>query len=222
MRVLALDTSTLTAGVALVTDGAIHVRRGRVTSHSDELLQMVSEVVAESGLAATELEGIVCGAGPGSFTGLRIGLATCKGLALSIGCPLVLVSSLAVLAARAGDGECLAILDAYKDEVYVGYYDVQAGLPTLLRPERVVAPSLLLDELRGHAELQLVGDGLSRYPSLTALGRLIDQDGSPHPGELARLGLVRLEAGERDSLESSTPHYIRRSEAEIMKDRRSS
>ncbi len=119
MSYLAIDTATLTAGVGLLADERLYLRRGRVTSHSDELLQMVSDVVAESGGTVRQLRGVICGAGPGSFTGLRIGLATCKGLALSVGCPLLLVSSLAALAARAPDGPCLAILDAYKDEVYV-------------------------------------------------------------------------------------------------------
>lgn len=219
---LAIDTSTLISGVALGSVAQHWVRRGRVTSHSDELLQMVADVVAESGHSVRELTGIVCGAGPGSFTGLRIGLATCKGLAISIGCPLLLVSSLATMAARAPDGECLAVLDAFKDEVYVGRYTVAAGVPTLREPERVLSPAQLLAELAVDPARHLVGDGALRYPQLQSLGRLLDDDGSPRPLDLLRLGAARLAAGEASSLANAVPHYIRRSEAEIMKDKKAS
>ncbi len=220
MSYLAIDTATLTAGVGLLADERLYLRRGRVTSHSDELLQMVSDVVAESGGTVRQLRGVICGAGPGSFTGLRIGLATCKGLALSVGCPLLLVSSLAALAARAPDGPCLAILDAYKDEVYVAAYDVAVGVPTLRTAERAVGPTQLLAELQGAPPHHLVGDGVTRYPALLALGPQVDDDGAPHPRELLRLGRAALLAGEHSSLESAVPNYIRRSEAEILKDKR--
>ena len=220
MMFLAIDTSTLTAGVALLSADALFVRRGRVTSHSDELLQMVSEVVAESGRSVRELAGVICGAGPGSFTGLRIGLSTCKGLALSVGCPLLLISSLEALAARSIDGPCLAVLDAHKGEVYAGVYEVAGGVPSLRGVERVLAPQTLIADLSNGSARTIVGDGVLAYPQLSVLGQSVDEDGSPHPRELIALGKMRLQAGEHTSLDQATPHYIRRSEAEILKDRR--
>src|ERR1700761_5339320 len=105
MIVLALDTATLASAVALWRDGQLLAERRRlVTTHSESLLAMIDESLAEAGLRPPQLDGIVCGAGPGSFTGLPIGLATAKGLCLALDKPLVLVSTLAALAARAPAG----------------------------------------------------------------------------------------------------------------------
>lgn len=219
MKLCAIDTSTLIAGVAVGTADQLTVRRGRVTSHSDELLAMIDASLREAGLRPAELDGIVCGAGPGSFTGLRIGLATAKGLAFSLGKPLVTVSSLATLAARARSGTVYALLNAYKQEVYVGAYQIDAGEPVALHPERVRPPSEIVKEIDRLevSDVQLVGDGIDAYPELFARWLRLDADGAPHPRELVRLGAARLARGEVSDLAFVAPHYIRPSEAELMK-----
>jgi tRNA A37 threonylcarbamoyladenosine modification protein TsaB len=93
-------------------------------------------------------------------------------------------------------------------------------VPVVRVAERAIAPAAMLAELADTAPQQLVGDGVLRYPALRALGPLIDDDGAPHPRELLRLGRAALLRGETSSLESAAPNYIRRSEAEIMKDKR--
>jgi tRNA threonylcarbamoyladenosine biosynthesis protein TsaB len=197
-------------------------RRQRVTTHSDALLQMVDAALAEAGCAPRALDGVACGAGPGSFTGLRIGLASAKGLCFALDRPLVLVSSLAVLAARAPVGQRVcATLDAHKGEVYAGLFTVEDEGPRAGGPELALAPARLAELLRAEAPLWVVGEGARRYPELLVEGAtLLDDDPAPRPGDLARLAARRLAAGAHDDLGRATPSYIRPSEAELALARR--
>jgi len=227
MRLLALDTATLHASVAALDgDRLVATRAERVTTHSDRLLTLVSETLADAGWSARDVEAVACGAGPGSFTGLRIGLATAKGLCLAYGRPLVLVSSLAALAARArGRGATLAVLDAHKGELYAGAFTVdEQGLPIPTGDEETITPAALVARLqaRGGAALAVVGDGLVRAPELLSVPGVtrVDDDPAPHAADVALLARVRLLRGESDSLVEATPRYIRPSEAELMKARK--
>ncbi len=212
MKILALDTSTLTAGVAAWEDGRVRAeRRARVTTHSDALLTMVDEVLREAGWTVGALDGVACTAGPGSFTGLRIGLATAKGLCFAAGKPLLCVPSLQALAARAPDGRVAAVMDAHKQEVYAAIYRVADGFPTLEDGEWVLPPSELLPRVK---DLLVVGDGALRY---LELGPALDDDGAARPADVARLAAARLRKGEADDLSSSGPRYVRASEAEIAR-----
>jgi tRNA threonylcarbamoyl adenosine modification protein YeaZ len=127
---LAFDTATPTARVALIAPtGACLAHRAKTAArHSANLLGLVDEVLREGQVAVAGLGAIVCGAGPGSFTGLRVGLAVAKGLALPTGRPLVLISSLDALALDLaatcpGSSLLLACIDAGKGQVYARLYD---------------------------------------------------------------------------------------------------
>jgi tRNA threonylcarbamoyladenosine biosynthesis protein TsaB len=221
MLLLGLDTATLTAAAALGRDGRVLAERQRaVTTHSEMLLAMVDECCAEAGVTPAALDGVVCGAGPGSFTGLRIGLATAKGLCFALDKPLVLVSTLAAMAARAPDGRVLATLDAFKGEVYAGLFDVAAGSPTPVGDETVLPPAALLTQLGASPPRHVVGSGVAKYPELLALGALLDPEPGPRAADLVRLGAARLARGEHDDLATAAPAYIRPSEAELVKQRR--
>jgi tRNA threonylcarbamoyladenosine biosynthesis protein TsaB len=212
MKILALDTSTLTEGVAAFEDGRVVAeRREKVATHSDVLLTMVDEVLRDAKWTPQSFDAVACGAGPGSFTGLRIGLATAKGLCFATGKPLVCIPSLEALAARAPDGKICATLDAHKQEIYAAIYQVSDGYPTLIDGEWVLPPGALAEKIQG---MTLVGDGVLRYPHL---GSALDEDGSPRPGDVARLAAVRLAKGEVDDLSTSGPRYVRASEAEIAR-----
>jgi tRNA threonylcarbamoyladenosine biosynthesis protein TsaB len=216
--ILAVDTSTLLSGVAVWRDGrALAVRQRLVTTHSESLLLMIDEALAEAGLRAADLDAIACGAGPGSFTGLRIGLATAKGLCFALAKPLVMVSSLAALAARAPDGRVCATIDAFKGEVYGALFDVAGGAPTLVGEELVLRPETLLTRLDDVA--CVVGSGASKY-SFLGTGRLLDEEPGPRAADVARLAAARLQRGESDDLSTATPAYIRPSEAELVKQQR--
>ena len=220
---LSLDTSTLQSGVALLaTDGRLlAARHARVTTHSEQLLVLVRDVLAEGGAGIESLTAIACGAGPGSCTGLRIGLAPAKGLCLATGLPLLLVSSLAALALRGPEGAlCVGAFDAFKGEVYAGFYRRGAdGTPAQAGEEMVLAPGLLAERLADaalhHERVHLIGDVLRAWPALAVPGVDTADQGPPDAVDVGRLALARLARGERDDLAAAVPAYIRASEAEI-------
>ena len=143
MLILAFDTATDVATSALVFDGEV---LGERSSRAVTLLQDVDALLRQAGAQAREVNALAVGIGPGSFTGVRIGLATARGLALALGVPAAGVSTLAALAA--GAPGALPVIDARRREVFV--------------PERVVAPG----ELEVEAGRTYVGSGAVRYREL--------------------------------------------------------
>jgi len=226
MKVLGLDTATLSAGIAIVEDTRVLAETRHDSSRrTADLLVAVDDVCRRACVAPTELDAVAIGAGPGSFTGLRIGMATAKGIAFAAGRPLWAVSSLAALAHDGvhelahADGALeppvktiVAVLDARRGEVYAGCY--RQG--SLLGEERVLAPSELgawIAQLAGDAELAFVGDALAAHREVLApfADRWLAVS-TPSGTAVAQLAL----AGPRlDVLTGGAPTYIRPSEAEI-------
>jgi len=221
---LAFDTATPTARVAVLSPQGeyIAMRERTAARHSANLLALCDEVLREAGAKVDGLAGIACGAGPGSFTGLRVGLAVAKGLALPTGLPLVLVSSLDALACdlalRAPEARfLLPCLDAGKAQVYARLYAVPTGGPLaledadwLLSPEDLVA--LVRDAVLGEPTVA-GGSGVDRYLEVFRAG--LDNQSvlamAPGPSALSvgRLGLYRLEHGQVDDIETAVPRYGR-------------
>lgn len=165
---LTLDTSTpagsvaLSRGETLLAEIFLNLR----STHTDRLLLTVRQLLADTGCALEELDGFGVVLGPGSFTGLRVGVATVKGLALAMAKPVFGVSSLAALAVQVPCAHLplCALLDARKKEVYAGLFERSGALPVALGGERVLSPERLCDQLRG--EVLFVGDGSVAYRSL--------------------------------------------------------
>jgi len=216
MRILGIDTSTTTASVAIVgpertvfKDYVIAERR------SSDLLVAIDQLCKDYGVVPTELDAVAVGAGPGSFTGLRIGMATAKGIAFAAGKPLWAVSSLAALAAANLAPSVCAVLDARRGEVFAGCYRGGAAdrYPhELVGEERLLAPS----ELHAWAESQLVdvlfiGDALDKYPELAPL---TDRWTVATPPAM-HVALLATKGARVDVQTSGAPSYIRASEAEI-------
>lgn len=220
MIILALDTATPMASVALLdSDGnrVLAERERLVTTHSEGLLTLVDECFTAAALRVAAVDVFACGAGPGSFTGLRISLSTAKGLCFALDKPLVMVSSLAALAARAPDGSCCATIDAFKSEVYAAHFTVSAGVPILDGEERFLPPAELLEELLARKNSTLVGSGAQKYPELATAARLLDDRPGPRAVDVARLAAVRARDRDFDALATAAPRYIRPSEAELVK-----
>ena len=208
---LALDTSGPTARVALVSPAGVRLGGGQRTGerHSAYLLPLCHEILGAAGVALAGLSGIACGRGPGSFTGLRVGLALAKGLALPFDLPLYLVSSLDALAldlaeqaGRAGAGLLVPVIDAGKGEVY-------AQLDGELR----LTPAALIDRLRQAGEVRaLAGTGVDRHAPLfqAAFGEraLVGLPG-PSAEAVAALALRQQAAGTSDDLSAAVPSYGR-------------
>lgn len=196
------------------------------------LLPLIAEVLGELASSPRELSAVVCGAGPGSFTGLRIGIATAKGLCFALGIPLLMVSSLHALGLGAlqrssATRPVLATLNAFRGQVFARLvlptgYVPDTGLQRLLAEhpalltDAVWAPAALATLLSPCAEeLGLCGGGLVSYPVLRLDGALVlDEDPSPHPLAVLQLGVARLQRGESDSLAAASPNYICASAAE--------
>ena len=215
MKVLGLDSATLTAGVAIVDDDRVLAEARHDSSHrTNDLLVTIDRLCTQAGVAPTELDAVAIGAGPGSFTALRIGMATAKGIAFAAQRPLWAVSSLAALARDADvtSGVIVAVLDARRGEVFAGCYRAD-GL--LLGEERVLAPGALeafVRETAGSVEVRYAGDALAAYPDV--LAPLAERwfPTTPSGVSVARLAL----AGARvDVVTRGAPTYIRPSEAEV-------
>src|SRR5262245_25257207 len=144
MRVLAVETSTMIGSVALVDGGRIvgESMLDVALTHSERLMAMVDRLLGDCGWKADRLEGLAVSIGPGSFTGLRVGLATVKGLALALDLPVVAVPTLDALASNIpfADAPVCPILDARKAEVYLSLYCTRDGRAQRLWEYLALAP----------------------------------------------------------------------------------
>lgn len=212
MKFIAFDTSTEWCSAALWQDGdcafrAVHAGQ----RHSDLLVPMVMELLAEADLALCDLDGLAHGMGPGSFTGLRIACGVAQGLALGAGLPVLGVSTLEALAEESGGERVAACLDARMHEVYAGLYQRQGeGWECLAGP--LVCPPAVAP-LPGEVGYVGVGSGFAAYPALAErfAGRLarIDAVALPHARAIARLAAPRFARGEGRPAEAAEPLYIR-------------
>jgi tRNA threonylcarbamoyladenosine biosynthesis protein TsaB len=211
---LALETSVPTARVALLGEDGVVLARAEKTAarHSSNLLHLCDEVLGAAGARVADLGAIACGAGPGSFTGLRVGLAVAKGLALPTGLPLVLVSSLEALARDLeAPAEALVVpcIDAGKDQVYSRFFGARTG------EEWALGPAELAARIAEAAVSRVIigGTGLDRYRALfaEALGEaaLRPQVAGPSAVSVGALALERFRRGETDDLGRAVPAYGR-------------
>ncbi|HEY8210683.1 MAG TPA: tRNA (adenosine(37)-N6)-threonylcarbamoyltransferase complex dimerization subunit type 1 TsaB [Myxococcaceae bacterium] len=222
---LALDTSTLTLSLALVERASWRaveaVALGPPRKQSEMLPGEIQALLERHGVRVQDLEGIAVGLGPGSFTGLRIGLATAKGLAYAAGVPLAGASSLQALAldaASAGRGpRCLPLAVARQDELYVAAYRVEGEGAEPAGPEQALPLAEAAAFIRGH-EGAVVGPAVREYREKLAslgvpAGRLFDEPSFPTARSIC--ALARWEgAGDLQRLFALEPHYVRASEAE--------
>ena len=214
MNVLAIDTSTETLALAVHRGdswASLCVRRG--LQHSSGLLPLAAGLLEELGMSASDLELLVCSRGPGSFTGIRIGLATAMGISHGRGIPLVGVSTLDAIALpwAAYDGDVCAVLDARKGKYYAALFRGGALQGTY----RDVSPVELVRLLAAADRPLLAG------PDAPRIGAMLDQDGRRvtctdffDPRSLLRIGVEQFEEKGADP-SSLQPLYLRKSEAEI-------
>jgi tRNA threonylcarbamoyladenosine biosynthesis protein TsaB len=189
-------------------------------SHAASLPGLAERVLTEAGLDAAAVEAVAVSIGPGSFTGLRIGLGFAKGLCFAGGLPLVTVPTLEALAdaveASPGTVVCAA-LDARKHEVYAALFVVEPEGRRRLGPDQALAPEVLAARLPPGCVL--VGDAAAAYPAVfDGRARVLGFDRCPpRGGVVARLGWARLMRGERAELGTVEPAYVRPPEAELAR-----
>src|SRR6187551_1167301 len=222
---LCLDTATPTARVAVI-DGAGGVRfaaEATAERHSSHVLPLCAEALRAVEITPADLAGIACGGGPGSFTGLRVGLSAVKGLALPTGVPLYVVSSLHalaldILAARGAAVTAVPCLDAGKGEIYVGGYVADdAGLVREIAADcRIAAGAFAEWSAALPAPPPVVaGNGAERH---AIAGRAAVA--GPTAVSIGRLALLQRARGEAASLASAVPIYGRPPDITVKKPRR--
>lgn len=215
MKLLAFDTSTHWLSVAC-GDGHPWRTRGEPAGqgHSERLLPLVDEVLAECGWTLPDLDAIAFGAGPGSFTGVRIACAVAQGLAFGSGRPLVPVPTLEAVAQHAwrlhGATHVVACLDARMREVYIAAYERAGDAWQVRVPAAVLAPTRVTPP-GGDARWSGAGDGFAAYPELApALGLArFDATVMPDARAIAELALPRFAAGEAVAAAHALPLYVR-------------
>lgn len=222
-KILAVDSSSMTGSVALcqgeqlVAESLLNVR----STHSEKLLKQIALLLAEVGWQLSELDLLVAVTGPGSFTGLRIGITTIKGLAAVLDKPVVGVSSLEMLAMNlplCATPICV-FLDARKDEVYTQLFHWTEQGPVAVGVPRVAPPEQILRQLS--SPVALVGDGVPRYRKLIsetlADGALLPvmTAHQPRASQAAWLGWRAYQKGLTLTAAALLPTYIRPSDAEL-------
>jgi len=233
MRVLGLECATSCQSVALVEEGRLVAEASyrAERARGGRLLPMVDEVLRKAGIAARDLDAVAVSVGPGSFTGVRVGVATAKGLALGTGAMLVGLSTLEVLAegyhpiAPEADPDLTicAVLDAYRGEVYSAVFRrcASRSSETLdrLSADAVLPPEAVAASVEG--PVHLIGNGVTRYRERLQLAfgarATVTDEGLravPFAIAVAHMGWRRLAAGDQSGDEVA-PVYLRRAEAEV-------
>ena len=227
MKILAVDTATRTCSVAVCIDDFLvsEINLFRRQTHSKHLLEMIHQAVSMSGEKLDGLDGFAVVRGPGSFTGLRIGLSCVKGLAYALCKPVVGVSSLEVLAFQAAGGHhdpalpICPLLDARKKEVYYSFFEIRDGKPVQKGGDMVDRPKNLPERIAGRC--LFTGDGAMLYRDL--LKDLFGDSALFAPPTLnyirahtaAVVALPRFSKFQNDQLASLVPQYVRKSDAEL-------
>jgi tRNA threonylcarbamoyladenosine biosynthesis protein TsaB len=221
MRILAVDTTGAHGSVALLEEGMLRGLVGLAPArphHAETLLSIVDEMLGRLDLAIEQVDGYAVAVGPGSFTGLRIGIATVEGLAFANGRPAVGVSALDATAYRFRylEGLVVAIIEAYRGEIYGAAYRSGRSDLTPVGPPVCEPPERFLDALPERPS-RVAGTAILRHAGLVTSrwGTSVLADASFFLGEeVARLGAVELEAGRVAKLGGLEALYIRPSDAE--------
>jgi tRNA threonylcarbamoyladenosine biosynthesis protein TsaB len=222
MVILGIETSTKTCSIAL-TDGEkirdeISLHLG--LSHSEKLIPLIDEILKRNGKAIKDIDGIAVSIGPGSFTGIRVGVSTARGLAQSLNIPLVGIPSLDALAFGVGtSGEVVCpMIDALRREIYSALYE---GRKRLTR-HQLIGIENWLERLKEKRETILfLGEAVDIYENLIKdflkkKARIVKKEKRyASAAKVAELGREKLVSGEGKKYDEVFPLYIRRPEAEV-------
>ena len=225
MKTLALETSTLLASVTVIVDGRVVAEESsmRQNSHSEIISTYSDSCLKKAGLQLGEIDVFAVGQGPGSFTGVRVAANAGKTFAYSFNKPLVTVDSLTLLAqaARTSSWPVLALINAYKNMVYTGLFDVSGEEPKFLLGPLAIPVRELSQHIQ--TEVLVVGDGYETYqqyfpPELSAkIHRDSQFSEFPHAKTLGLMAEKRAQVHNTLDWKSFVPLYIRASEAEETK-----
>jgi tRNA threonylcarbamoyladenosine biosynthesis protein TsaB len=221
MLIVSVDTSGRKGRIALCRGGGDSFEVLQLTSleggtYSAQLLPRIAEALQQNNLSKTDVDGFVVVSGPGSFTGLRVGLSTVKGLCEVLRKPLATVSMLEALVlahGRAG-GSSVALLDAGRGEIYVGEYRLGSGRATLAREYIAKLDEFAALPTAFSGNLLTADEKVAE--ALQAANRNVLLVAPVNAGEIGRIGIRKLLSGETADPATIDVNYIRRSDAEIF------
>jgi tRNA threonylcarbamoyladenosine biosynthesis protein TsaB len=227
MKVLGIETATAVCSVALVESGGASIERSINSKqmHSEKILFLIDDCLAERKTTLRSVDGIAVSIGPGSFTGLRIGLSVAKGLAYSSGLPICGIPTLLALA-RQGSSSCtsandciiLPMIDARRDEVYCAVYRLRNGKMIEINPPCSAFLNTISPLITSHEKVIVLGDGAKKfkeYCEKTAFNKSssyifpVDSMANCSAIPVAELGARRFKSAEYDPVASLEPLYIK-------------
>lgn len=233
MRILAIETSTYSGSIAVLGDesilGEYYFNVG--PSHTEKLVPSIDWLLGELSMDKADLTGVVVSLGPGSFTALRVGISTAKGICFSLGIPLIGVSSLKTLAMNLpfAPYNICPVIDARKGEVFTALFSANNGKMERILEDMVISPEGLAENIK--EKTIFIGDGALLYKDFLEDNLRGDILFSPLNMNFPRASCAvlsvidKLKEGldkksEWDELMNLAPHYLRKSEAEISKEGR--
>lgn len=226
MRILGFDSSGLVASVAVVEEDSLiaEYTMNHKKTHSQTLLPMLDEMLAMAEISLDTIDGLAIAAGPGSFTGLRIGSATVKGLALALDIPVIPVPTLEALAYNlwGSDGLICPIMDARRNQVYTGCYSFDQNEKLITEMDQIPMDMEELIALlnRKGRKVIFLGDGVVPYRKKIVDGMKIPYTFAPahmnrqRAASVAVCGCIRFRQGYYESGDDHKPVYLRVSQAE--------
>ncbi len=226
MRILGIETSSLVAGVAILTDDVITAEYNinHKKTHSQTLMPMIEEILDMTEIRPDMLDAIAVSSGPGSFTGLRIGSASAKGIGLALSIPLIHVPTLEAMAYNlwGTDNYICPIMDARRNQVYTGLYHFEKNGKIITDIEQsAISIDELLEKIESYdKDIVFVGDGIPVFKdTITQIGKSTYRFAPAHMNRqrgaaVAMLGKEYLLDGKTESAAEHVPDYLRLSQAE--------
>ena len=225
MKVLAIESSGLVASAAIVTEDTMLAEYtvNFKKTHSQTLLPMVEEIVSMVGIELKEIDAIAVSAGPGSFTGLRIGSATAKGLGLALNKPIIPVPTTQGIAANlyGTEGILCPLMDARRNQVYTGLYRYNKNGFEIVEDQMAVLVDEIIQKVNAMGEpVTYLGDGVEAFSAVLAEKTTVPYSFAPmhvnkqRAGALAARAIELYKAGVVQTAEEHEPDYLRLSQAE--------
>jgi tRNA threonylcarbamoyladenosine biosynthesis protein TsaB len=227
--ILHLETTTLNCAVALFKGDKVLASRSHIEegySHAENILPFIDEVLKESGSQRADLSAVSVSSGPGSFTGLRIGVATAKGICHALNIPLIAVDTLAILALAGksqhpGMDAYLPMLDARRMEVYTRTFTPSTcdiGITAVSPVEALIVDTDTHSRFSEFSSICFIGDGALKTHSLLAGGGRIFISDYPSATAALPLSMSAFESGKFEDIASYEPHYLKAFQAGVAKD----
>ncbi len=215
MTVLGIETSTAACSVGLANDSGLHAERSLVESHirSEKLLTLIREIYEDQKITLSQIDAVAVSIGPGSFTGLRIGLSTAKGLCFASGKPLIAVPAFesvaeAVFVSRPQTSRVIISVDAKQGDYYFGGYEKKDGARCEFLPVQIGNLSTALSA--NTSNTMIITDRIDEVKKFADKSGVIDNILSYCRGDvIARIAIEKLKAGMKNSPENLEPMYLK-------------